>query len=244
MPEGWPAGPSRAPLPDHDVHVWRATLSARPAGMDMLEATLTADERARADRYQARADRERFVVARGTLRSILGRYLAMRPGDVRFAYGHRGKPVIEAAMNAGGLRFNLSHSGEVVLVGVTQDRDLGVDVELLRPREEDALAARFFSPRENAGLRALPARDRRTAFYACWTRKEAYVKAKGDGLAIALDQFSVTVAPDQTAALLHVEGDSLEPGRWALADLNVGDAYAAALCVEGRPGAITCWQWP
>lgn len=244
MPAAWPEGPSRVVLPDHDVHVWRAALAAGPMAVDTLEATLAEDERARADRYRARRDRDHFVVARGVLRAILARYLATRPADVRFAYGRRGKPVIEGAMNAGGLRFNLSHSGDVALVGVTRDREVGVDVESLRPREEDVLAERFFSRRETAALRALSPRERRAAFYACWTRKEAYVKAKGEGLAIALDQFSVTVAPDQAAALLHVEGDSLEAGRWALADLDVGDDYAAALCVEGRPGVITCWQWP
>lgn len=239
----WPEGPSRVPLPDHDVHVWRAALTAPPTAVDVFEATLTEDERARADRYQARRDREHFVVARGVLRAILGRYLAIGPADVRFAYGRRGKPGFDATMNTGDLRFNLSHSGEVALVAVAEDRELGVDVESFRTIEEDALAERFFSRRENTALRALPSGDRRAAFYACWTRKEAYVKARGDGLAIALDQFSVTVAPHEAARLLDVEGHSAEAGHWTLADLDVGDGYAAALCIEGRAGAITCWQW-
>jgi 4'-phosphopantetheinyl transferase len=184
------------------------------------------------------------VVARGALRAILARYLATSPSELRFDYGRHGKPALDAARNAGDLRFNLAHSGGVALYGVTRGRDLGVDVEWHRSRDEDGLAERFFSRRETAALRALPPASRPAAFYACWSRKEAYIKATGLGLTAALDRFSVALGPDEVPALLHVEDDPQEAGRWALVNLDVDEGYAAALCVEGPAGAVSCWRWP
>jgi 4'-phosphopantetheinyl transferase len=248
MSAAWPEGPARVTLPadgvhGQDVHVWGASLTPPSAAVDALETTLAEDERSRADRFHARRDRDHFVVARGVLRALLGRYLAMRPADLRFAYGPHGKPTLDAAATAGDLRFNLAHSGGVALYAIARGRALGVDVERHRSHEEDGLAERFFSSREIAALRALPPASRRAAFYTCWTRKEAYVKARGEGLGIPLDRFSVAFGPGESAALLHVEGDPQEAGRWSLTNLDVDEGYAAALCVEGPAGAVTCWRW-
>ena len=237
-------------LAEDDVHVWQADLDLPAAQVQRLERALAPDELARADRFRAAEVRARFVVTRGALRDILGRYLGLAPEQVRFGYGPAGKPLLAAeqgSREAGGrrLEFNLAHSGGVALFAVARGRRVGVDVELIRPNvPHDRLAARFFSPQEQAQLRALPAEAQLEAFFACWTRKEAFVKARGEGLALGLTRFAVSVAAGGPAALLHTAFDPDEAGRWALQDLAPRPGYAAALAVEGRGWQLTCWRWP
>jgi 4'-phosphopantetheinyl transferase len=241
----WRDVPEVVTLPDRAVHVWRASLSVTPARLSALEATLAEDERARADGFHSRLHREHFVVGRGALRAILAHYAGVPAGGLLFAYGRHGKPMIATEMNRGDVRFNLSHSGGLALYAVTRGRELGVDLEEIAGRhEEEGLAVRFFSPREVAALGSLPPERRREAFYACWTRKEAYVKAKGDGLSLPLDRFDVAFRPGEPPALLSVSDDPLEAGRWSLEALDVAPGYAAALCFEGRATSITCVGWP
>jgi 4'-phosphopantetheinyl transferase len=209
-----------------------------------LEQTLSEDERERARRLRFERDRRRFVVARGTLRGLLARYTALDPAALRFQYGRRGKPALAAELNATGLRFNLSHSHELALYAVARGRELGIDVEQRRPdRAEAGIAERFFSPRELEALRALPTERWTEAFFTCWTRKEAYIKAKGAGFGIALDQFDVTVAPGQPAVLLATRQDPPDAARWSLHDLHPGDGYAGALAMEGDARILRYWQW-
>lgn len=244
MATPWRDAPDRVTLPDGAVHVWRASLRVPPAQLAALEATLDEAERARADGFRSLEHRDRFVVGRGELRAILARYAGAPPEALRFGYGRRGKPAIAAVMNPGDLRFNLAHAGDLALYAITRARELGVDLERIAPREGEVLAERFFSRGEVLALRALPAADRLEAFYTCWTRKEAYLKATGDGLTTPLDQFEVAFRPGEPAALLRVAGDPVEPGRWSLAALDVDPDYAAALCVEGQGWSLSCWQRP
>ena len=226
------------------MHVWRAYLNQGEATRRALWDTLADDERERAARFYFRSDRESFVVARGALRDILGRYLGVPPARVRFSYTRYGKPVLEGGAGRGALQFNASHSHRVALYAVTRSRPVGVDVELVCERNASRdVAERFFSAREVAALRALPAAARTAAFFNCWTRKEAYIKALGEGLSHPLHAFTVSLAPGSPAALLATDGDPAGASRWSLAELSPGPRYAGALAVEGAPPTLRRWRW-
>lgn len=242
--ESWLPGPETPAVGDGEVHVWRTRLDPPTERVRDLEPALSGDERERARRLRFERDRRRFVVARGVLRALLARYTALEPAELRFQYGPRGKPALAAELNAADLRFNLSHSHELALYAVARGRELGIDVEQHRPdRAEAGIAERFFSQGELKALRALPAARWTEAFFACWTRKEAYIKAKGAGFGIALDQFDVTVTPGQPAVLLATRQDPPDVARWSLHDLHPADGYAGALAVEGYGWRPSYWQW-
>ena len=219
------------PLPTDEVHVWRARLDLSDDGLQVCAATLTAAERERAARYRFEAPRRHFTVARGTLRRLLARYVDVSPGTLEFDYGDYGKPVL--ASPRGGVRFNVSHSGDVVLLAFGRGRDVGVDVERSeRQVAWDTVARRFFSRQELDDLEALPGEARREAFFRCWTRKEAFIKATGHGVAFGLSNFAVSLRPDQGPAVVWVrEG---EAAAWRLTDADPGAGYAGALCARGR----------
>jgi len=238
----WHSAPETLTLSSHEVHVWRAALDVPESDVRRLWDTLAEDERRRAARFVFQRDRTHFVVARGLLRVLLGRYLEHDPQRLHFIYGHNGKPELATDVEGTGLRFNVSHSHGLALYAVTRRREIGVDVERIRPAvAQETIAEHFFSPREVAVLRALPAALQATAFFACWTRKEAYIKARGDGLALPLDQFTVSLAPGEPAALLSTAWDPQEAARWALHDLAPGPGYMAAVAVAGHDWQLTCW---
>jgi 4'-phosphopantetheinyl transferase len=237
-------------LPVDEVHVWRASLALSRAWLQRLRASLSADELHRARRFRFQVDRDRFVAGRGLLRSILARYLGMDPGQLRFCYDSGGKPRLARGQTGGGLSFNLSHSHDLALYAFVMGREIGIDVERVRREPlEEGLAERFFAPAEVTTLRALPVDRQVEAFYHIWTRKEAYVKATGEGLLVPLDEFEVSVGPDAPAALLRVQGNDREVARWTLRtlypteQLGTGPGYVAALAVEGDNWQLRCWQW-
>jgi 4'-phosphopantetheinyl transferase len=196
----------------------------------------------RAGRFHFARDRDHYTVARAVLRDILGRYLGLAPASLRFKYNPFGKPSLDDG--ARGVRFNLSHSGGIALYAVALGREVGVDVEQLKDEMDcGGVAERFFSPSEVAALRTLPPEAQKRAFFDCWTRKEAYVKARGDGLSLPLDSFDVSVAPGEPAALLRTRDDACEASRWTLRELSTEPGYAAALAVEGRDWRLRCWRW-
>jgi 4'-phosphopantetheinyl transferase len=237
----WRPAPLDLALPDGEVHVWRAWLGQAP--VERLLPLLAADERARAARLRTEAGRRTSIAGRGVLRYVLGRYLGLPPEHVRFTYTTYGKPALAPA-EAGGLRFNLAHARDLALLAIMRTHELGVDVEAVDASvEHERIAARFFSPQEQAALRALPPEQRLAAFFAGWTRKEAYLKARGAGLSLPLDQFSVSLAPEEPPALLELHGPAAEPTRWALHALRPGPGYAAALAVAGPVTRLVCWQW-
>lgn len=201
------------------IHVWRGSLDQQAAIARRLEALLSDDERERASRFRFDRDRARYVVGRGMLRALLGRYLAADPARLRFRYSIHQKP----SLLDGGPSFNLAHSEATALFAFSPSFEVGVDVELVRPEfegEGDRIAERFFSPAEVEVLRALPEEDRGVAFLTCWTRKEAFLKARGDGLTLALDSFDVSLAPNEPAALLRTGWSPKECSRWQLVDLS------------------------
>jgi 4'-phosphopantetheinyl transferase len=240
----WPVPADTLSL-DDEVHVWRAWLDVPTSQVESHLRTLSAEERARADRFCFQRDRRQFIVARGLLRSILGRYLGLAPDRLCFTCSLHEKPALTEAAGGPALRFNVSHSHRAALIAVTRERETGVDIESIRVEAADIeIARRCFSPREIAALEALPAHLRTDAFFRCWTRKEAYVKARGGGLSIPLDQFDVSLAPGEPAVLLQTRADPRDAGRWSLRDLDPGPGYAAALAVEGHAWPLKCWQWP
>jgi 4'-phosphopantetheinyl transferase len=242
----WLPPPDLLP-PGDEVHVWRSWLNLPTSQLLRLRRTLTADELSRVSRFRFQEDRDRFIAARGVLRTILGRYLGLEPGLLRFSYGPFGRPTLVAPSGFSGRRaldFNLSHSGNLALFALAQGRKVGVDLERIDANVEwEPMAVRFFSPRENAALRALPPDVRREAFFTCWTRKEAYVKAQGRGLSLPLDRFDVSVVPGEQAMLLATRDDPGEASRWVLRDLSLGSGYVAALAVEGPARELQCWDW-
>lgn len=232
-------------LQSDEVHVWRAVLDVPESQVRSLWYTLTAEERQRAERYIFEQDRTRFVVARGLLRVLLGGYLRQDPPHLCFTYGPHGKPALATDTGRAALRFNVSHSHGLALYAITHGREVGVDVERIRPEiAQEKIAERFFSPREVTVLRALPPLLQVPAFFACWTRKEAYIKAKGDGLTLPLDQFEVSLAPGEPAALLRTAWDPQEAACWALQDLAPAPGYRAAVAVAGHDWRLTCWDGP
>jgi 4'-phosphopantetheinyl transferase len=200
---------------------------------DELDRTLSGDERERADRFRAADDRRRFIIARGTLRVILSRYLARAPEDLRFRYGDHGKPALEGEGSGNDVRFNLAHSEGVAVYAVTRGQEVGVDVERVRSMHDlETVAERFFTPCEWFALRRLPPRERDVAFFSCWTLKEAVLKAVGSGLTGSLDSFAVTVRSDEPPAFVAVAPGARGLERWSLQRLNPGEGYVGALCVE------------
>ncbi|HUP00119.1 MAG TPA: 4'-phosphopantetheinyl transferase superfamily protein [Gemmatimonadota bacterium] len=234
-----------------EVHVWRAALDLGPAALERAVAVLSTDERRRAGRFRFAVHRDRFVASRAVLRSVLGDYLNLSPAAVPLIAGPAGKPVLPPGRRAG-VEFNLTHSGDRVLIAVTRGRSIGIDLERMRrgmPIER--LAGRFFTPREAAELRAVPAAVRPAAFFACWTRKEAVLKAAGGferGLPAALKGFVVSVAPPAAPGktpgktVVRTPGSMGQGQHWTLIDLAVGRGYAGALAVEGRP-QLRLFEW-
>ena len=212
------------------VDVWRASLDREPAIVEALHALLSDDERERASRFHFARDRDRYVVGRGVLRTLLGDYADVGPELVRFRYGPQGKPRLAIR----GPRFNVSHSGAVALYAFSSSGELGIDVELYRPEfAREHIAERFFSPTEVATLRSLPEDVQPQAFLACWTRKEAYIKARGEGLALPLDRFDVSLHPDEPAALLRTAWSTEEPAQWRFTDLSdAASGYLAAVAIR------------
>ena len=240
----WNPAPGRFTLNKGEVHVWRVSLCQSAAARASLSGLLTPDEQSRAESYHFQKDRNRFIVARGVLRSILARYLHLAPDELRFAYSPYGKPALRDSEDALNLRFNVSHSHQMALYAITRKSAVGLDIEFIR--EDFAslqVAEHFFSRREGTMLRALPAVTQARAFFNCWTRKEAYIKARGEGLSYPLDKFAVSLLPGEPASLLQVDNDPLECSRWSLYELSPGPGYVAALAVEGCPSRLTCWEW-
>ena len=216
--------------------MWRQRLEQPPELQETFLRTLAEDERTRANRFHFDKHRRHFVAGRGFLRALLARYLGTMPEEVRFAYGPYGKPVLDGEHRESSLRFNASHSGDWAAYAFVQDHEIGVDVEHIKADfEAEGIAERFFSALEVQTLYALADEEKPAAFFRCWTRKEAYIKAIGSGLSHPLDSFDVTFAPGEPAALSRAEG-------WTLFDLDVAPEYAAALAVEGSDYTVQLYE--
>jgi len=236
---GWLSTDAIPRLESSEVHVWRASLELDAADLRCLEQTLRQEEHGRAKRFVSEGDRRDFVAARGILRTLLGKYLECTPESVQFWHGPRGKPAISSSSSTHPLRFNLSHSHGLVLIGIAQDHEVGVDVELIRGEVAgEAIASRYFSEKEFEELSELPAGMKAEGFFRCWTRKEAYIKARGEGLSIPLKSFSVSLKA-RTQEVLQ----SPDHTEWCLQSLDPEFGYAGALAAEGNTVQVRYLSW-
>jgi 4'-phosphopantetheinyl transferase len=237
----WEDAPRAPLLEDNTVHVFHATLERPASEIARWTAVLAPDERDRANAFVHERTRARYVAARAQLRILIGHYLDVSPEAPRFSYTGAGKP----SLTTGRLMFNVSHSAGRALFAFSREYVLGVDLEQTRHVADlEQIALRFFSPRESTALRALPAEQRHAAFFRCWTRKEAFVKATGWGIAGALDRFDVSLAPDEPATLLSIDGQPELAATWSLHDLAPAPGYAGALAVQAPAPQIRCWRLP
>jgi 4'-phosphopantetheinyl transferase len=236
VPSNWLRPPGPLPkLAAGQVHVWRLTHNPQCLPPIAWESALSPDEHSRANRFAFHRDRNAYITTRAVLRELLGQYLSSPPDQIQFHYAERGKPALaqpEPTPTAGDppVHFNVSHTRSLALLAFSSDRRLGVDVEFIRPLENwEDIARRFFSQNELAELRALLPEQRDQGFYTCWTRKESYIKARGDGLYLPLDSFDVTLTPGAPERLTAEDASN-----WTLISLNPRPGYAAALTAEGQ----------
>jgi 4'-phosphopantetheinyl transferase len=220
-------------LPDDEVHVWCISLEQPVSYVQQFGPVLSQGEWSRAERFYFERDQRRFIVTRGMLRIILGQYLAAQPDQIQFRYGSYGKPYLSETFGRL-LQFNLAHSHELAVYAFTCGREVGIDLEFIRPMPDaERIAAAFFLPQEIRIWQRLPQHQRLKAFFNGWTRKEAYLKAIGAGLAQPLDQIEVSIEPGKPAHLLSIKGCREEAARWSLESLSPAPDYVAALAVEG-----------
>jgi 4'-phosphopantetheinyl transferase len=230
-------------LPPDRIDVWRVGLDSPELSESGGRGLLTADEVARAARFYFEEDRRHFVNCRTALRILLGRYLEAPPGEIRFHYGKHGRPEIALPEDSRGLRFNVADSGGLALMAVGSGRAIGVDVEKVRPMPDLLEIARgFFSAREIEALVAVSEDQRQEAFFACWTRKEAFLKATGMGLMYPLSAFSVSVDPDGPAELLEFGEDGNTAAQWSMKDIKAGEGFKGALAWTGG-ARVEFWEW-
>lgn len=237
----WPPGtPGEAP--GAGVQLWLADLDRPPVPLERLAALLDADERTRAARFHFEIHRDRFTAGRGLLRLLLGRLLDRPPSGLRFGYGVKGKPyLLDAPVD---LRFNLSHSANGALIAAAHGRELGADIEALRPLPDaDALVERFFAPGERELYRRVATAERLSYFYSGWTRKEAYVKARGDGLSLPTTEFEVVLTPGEPTRLVRFDREPEEVDRWSFAAFEPARGFLGALAIEGGPRQLHPRFW-
>jgi len=234
----------RAPVPElraTEIHIWEFPLTTMDSELGTYATLLSEDERTRASRFRFERDARRFTVARASMRSILGGYTGWAARDLRFNYSQYGKPSFANVPTD--IRFNVSHSADLAMLAVVRGREVGVDLETIRAEvETDKLAERFFSVQERESLRAIPSQDRISAFFRCWTCKEAFLKAQGLGLSRSLESFDVEVNPELPARILATRPDPEEAGRWSLRDVATLQDYAAAFAVEDETTTVKVFR--
>ncbi|HEX5604930.1 MAG TPA: 4'-phosphopantetheinyl transferase superfamily protein [Candidatus Binatia bacterium] len=231
----WTSAAADLRLGADEIHVWRVDAFNNDADYAYCAALLSKDEQARGEQFKFDRDRRLFTVAHAALRTICATYLRTTPRSIEFANGPYGKPKL-ASDSRSGLRFNLSHSGELALIAAALQREIGVDIEAVRDFDFDQVAERFFTAREVAALRSLPKPLQRSAFYKCWTSKEAFLKARGTGLSAKLDEVQIICDGDDIRISAFVPG-------WSLAALSAGEGYIAALAGQGAPVRVQLCQW-
>jgi 4'-phosphopantetheinyl transferase len=235
----WCTATGRPRIAEDEIHVWRAKLDFDIGTLEDLAAILSPAEKIRAERFVLTKDRQRFSASRGILRKLLGDYLGESPRSLDIGIGPYGKPFLHAAGNTNFLRFNLSRSHGLALIAISLRREVGIDVEKINPKiASEKIEDRFFSHQEQRELNELPAELRSEGFFLHWTCKEAYVKARGEGLQIALNSFHVSYASGQSAALGTTDRE-----KWSLFSFCPEPGFAAALVVEGQGVLPRYWEW-
>lgn len=237
------AGPLRLPQQDQ-VHVWAAWLEASDSARASYRKILGAEELERAGRFHFEEHRNRYIVAHGWLRRLLGTYLGCSPTELEFGQGAKGKPFLSGRAGSSGLQFNLAHSGVLAMAAVSARNPVGVDIEEVRRLEDaETLVRHFFCPAEINRFKQLPQERKNAAFFNLWTRKEAWLKATGEGIAHLLSQVEVSFVPGEEACLLNLPGAFKGSSEWSLCDLNPAPGYAGALAVAVPRVEVECRRW-
>lgn len=229
----WQPAAYRKDFPDSEIHVWRLSLELKPKSLGVDPRSLSADEKRRAEGFRFQRDMHSYILCHGFLRLLLGQYLGAAPGELKFGAGKYGKPFLVEPRENGGIQFSLSHSGDLGLFAFSRGRRVGVDIERIRnfPGMSD-VSQRFFSSREHDALSEMPEGSRAAAFHACWTRKEAVVKALGASIAHLCEAIVVSTLPSGPAELFRIPAEEGEASSWRLLDLPAGPGYTGALCFE------------
>ncbi len=230
---------------EDEVHVWCSFLHPTVSQLDRMRNFLFSREAERAEQFYFQNDRECYIATHGILRELLGRYTGKHPAGLCFKQDAYGKPFLAFDDSCAGISFNLSHSYDAAVFAFTVKRQIGIDVdEYMRPVvANEGITEYFFSPREFAQLRKLNPKLQTRTFFNCWTRKEAFIKTKGEGMSIPLNQFDVSLLPGKPAFLLRTEWDANEAKKWSLLDLYIGNGYASALAVEGHNWTLKCLEY-
>ena len=245
MKLSWNTPPTQLLLSTRDVHIWRAVIDLPSKSVEEIEGSLSIDEKMKAQHFRFKRDKSRFIATRGILRLILGCYLGAEPSAIRFCYEKSGKPRLQNAFAKTGIQFNLSHSKGLALYIFSHGHEVGVDIEHMREISEmEQIAEQFFSVRDRVFFGALPRSEKREAFFNLWTRKEAFVKATGDGLSYHLGSFNASVAPGKSLELSRMLGVAEEASTWSIGDVRPAEEFAGAFVVEGESWKVQYWQWP
>jgi 4'-phosphopantetheinyl transferase len=239
----WPLCSKTAPLADNEIHVWATVLAAPANILESFARSLSPDETERARKFKFEKHRNRYIAGRGALRAMLGQYLDVHPSRLRFVYLENGKPMLAEEFASAGIHFNLAHTGELALMALTRIGQVGVDVECVRPvKNVDELVARFFSPRENELFQKVPDADKPAAFFNLWTRKEALLKATGEGITRSLSLVEVSFLPGEAARLISISGDAAKAAQWIVRELSPAKGYTAAVAIQAQDVQVQCWN--
>ena len=226
------------------VHVWASSLAVSITTLQYRKQLLSKDELSRAARFRFQLHRNRFIAGRGFLRYLLGGYLETDPASLEFAYGPNGKPALPGAAHASEIEFNLAHSEDLALLAVAKGLPIGVDVEVVRQLSDAGdLVARFFCARENKIFSQLTVAEQPAAFFNLWTRKEALLKATGEGIGRLLNQVEVSFLPNEPAEFKALPAEVAPRSRWTLGTLTPAPGYAGALAAQAKPVDVQCWKW-
>ena len=245
MTSQWQPTPDDLTLSTGHVDIWKCCVKLGDDQIGELSSLLSTEEKARAQRLKIAEKQNQFIIARGRLRQNLGKYLNLDQHAFKFEYAVHGKPYMEERWQGHEISFNVSHSHNFILIAMSLDHQLGIDIEKIQHgKDHTALARRFFSKREQAELTVLPEEIKTRAFYSCWARKEAFVKAVGDGITYGLDTFDVSVHPDETKPLINIHTNSGEDITWSVFNIPMDEDYMAALAVTDNTVSVRCWIWP
>lgn len=237
----WPIPLKFPTLEMHQAHVWSAVLNCSIQKLAFFFNLLDADEQVRASRFHFEKDRHQFIASHGILRAILSGYLNISPEKIIFSYNEFGKPFIE---NQTDIQFNLSHSKNITLIAITKNYSIGVDIEYIKQtRDVDAIAERYFSTREYSALKQLPTEERQKAFFNVWSRKEAFLKAHGQGLSYSLEKVEVSLATSEPAKFIAIHDENENISEWKLYNLEPAHDFAAAVAIKGELKEIQMMQW-
>lgn len=218
-------------LENNQIHIWRIDINNPTVDVDHLFSDiLSEDEKKRADRLRSEKDKRRFIVSRGLLRENLGSYLGAEPSEITFDYNKYGKPDIKPKYNPRNIKFNVSHSANLAIYAISQNREIGVDLEYIREvRTADKIIKRFFTKQETDFYHSQPEGKKNLAFFTLWTRKEAYSKARGMGIGLPLKEFDLNLIPNPR----NISSDNKPKSKWSLIDIEINEDYLAALATEG-----------